>query len=219
MDTHEMQCSSRRQEKNGDTHEQQIDRSLFETAMTVWSNPRIRATLDLFNSGDIHKYAGGSLRAYDKSGRIFWNDHGTFVAENGAIYQLRSDDEGVPQVYTAPVDGRGNGLYCVQPYTYDVYSNPDLLEMRFDFINDVHHAPPINSPCEIDTQRRAGLDVMAPSHKEGVIFDARRDSISMARSTDGVVNVMLHDSGTGITERLHDSMDIELLLQLLDTVK
>ena len=198
---------------------EQIERSLFGTAITVWENSRIRTTLDLFMSGKIHEYAGGSLRAADKSGHIFWHDHGTFVAEDGMIYHLRTDDEGTPQVYVSPTDGRGSGLYCIQPYTYDGYMSPDGAEMRFDFTNSIHHASPTNSLIEMELQRSDGLDVVRPRHQNGVVFDHRRDSIALTHNPDGTVRVQLHDSKTGHITRLHDSIEIKSILELIDTLE
>ena len=198
---------------------EQIERGLFETAITVWENTRVRKALDLFMSGKIHEYAGGSLRAADKSGHIFWHDHGTFIAKNGAIYHLRSDDDGTPQVYVSPVDGRGGALYCIQPHTYDSYSNSDGTEMRFDFINGIHHAPPTNSLHEVELQRSEGQDVVRPRHQDGTTFDSRRDSVAFVRIPDGTMRATLHDSKTNGIEQLYDSIEITSILALIDSLE
>lgn len=218
MSIHELERVDSGQEGD-DNNVEQRGRELFETAVTVIENQRVRTALDLFTSGEIHKHAGGSLRALDGSKRIFWHDHGTFVAKGGAIYHLRTDDEGVPQVYVSPVDERGGGLYCVQPVTYDGYSGSDGTEMRFDFINGIHHALPRNSLGEIEQQRQEELDVMRPRHQFGAVFDSRRDSISVIHSPDGTMRAMLHDSETGLVEYLYDAAEIKSLVEFMDTLK
>lgn len=218
MSIHELERVGNGQD-DGDRETEQRGRELFETAVTVLENQRVRTALDLFISGDIHQYAGGSLRALDGSKRIFWHDRGTFVAKNGAIYHLRADDEETPQVYVAPVDDRGGNLYCIQPVTYDGYRSSDGAEMRFDFINNIHHALPKNSFSEIEQQRQGGFDVMRPPHQTGAAFDDRRDSISVTSSPNGTVRAMLHDSETGLIEYLYDAAEIKSLVELLDTLK
>lgn len=198
---------------------EQRDREFFETAIVVCENSRAQTVLDLFISGEIHKHAGGGLRALDRSGRIFWHNHGTFVAKSGAVYHLRTDDEGEPQVYISPASSREGGLYCVQPCTYDGYSNSDGSEMRFDFINGANHALPRNSLYEVEQQRQDGLDVMRPRHQDGTAFDSRRDSISIACGPGGAVRAAIHDSKTNLTEYLHNAVEIKSLVELISTLE
>ena len=186
------------------------------TALAVWKDPRRREAFEQFASGDIHNHYGGGLLAANGSGRTFWHDHGTYVADNTAIYQLRADDEGVMQMYVSPTDRRGGGLFCIQPYTYDSYRNSDDTEVRVDFINGLHHHAPFNTLAETELQRRDGLDVVQPRHQDGISFDSRRDSVSVVQREDGKVYASIHDSETGLTEPLYDLADIMRLLSSFD---
>lgn len=205
--------------EGGDHEAGQFDRGLLEAAMTVWESSQTRAILDLFISGEIHSHTIGGLYAVGGASRIFWHNHGTFVAKNGAIYQLRTDDSGMSQSYVSPVDSRGQGLSCIRPYTYDNYNSPDGSERRFDFVNGAHRSPPINSLYEVGLQRHEGLDVARPRHQDGVAFDGRRDSISVVCGTDGITRAMLHDSETGTSEYLYDATEVKTFVEFLDTLE
>lgn len=192
------------------------DNGFIDAAVMVRENPRCRMILDLFLSGEIHNYFGGSLRAVNGTERVFWHDRGTFIAPNGAIYHIRADDAGVMQAYVSPVDERAVGTYCIQPYTYDGYRSDDGSEVRIDFVNGLHHAAPPNTIEEAELQRRDGQDAVYPRHRDGINFDSRRDSISVRYGDNGTCMAMMYDSATGLTTPLYDIVLVRRFIDELD---
>ncbi len=186
-------------------HEILLDEGLLDAAQYMIDNPKQLEILKMFMSGEIHQQFGGSIvtkRGNNEPPIVYWHDHGTFVAPNGAIYQPRTDDYDINrQVLVSPVDGRGSGLPCVQPYTYDGYTGPHSISMRFDFVNGLHRCAPQNTMEDARILHSEGRDPIAPRHKEWVSAD--RDSISLKKFADGHIEGVLHDSETDTDTRLY----------------
>jgi hypothetical protein len=227
--THEGVCALGEQvDYRQDEAEQAYLASCMEVASIVRGNPRRLDILDQFITGDIHKFKGGELaitfgNRYDakKGGwvpdeKVFWHDHGSFVDKAGAMYKVRTDDEGVGQVYVSPVDERGDYIDCIHPYTYDCYIGPHSIDVRVDFVNGTHHAPPTNTITEQKLQAKDGLDVMVPRHQAGTIFDERRDSILLRKYGDGHIEGIIHDSESGEVSQLFSPNDIKAAIAMLD---
>ena len=216
----------------GQDHEQETHlHKLMEVAEVIRSDPRRREMLDRFISGDIHKSPGGAIAipfGYDwneeqqcsvPNMKVFWHDHGSFVGKDGAMYNVRTDDNGVGQVYVAPVDERGQYIDCIHPYTYDCYIGPHGIDVRADFINGAHRASPQNTAEERRLQDLEGHDIMVPRHQIGTEFDDRRDSISLRKYGDGHIEGMIHDSVSGETQQLYAPYDVKAALLMLDDME
>lgn len=144
-------------ETRADTqHEIVLDAGLLDAAQYMREHPRQLETLVLFMNGNIHKKEGGSIK--QQSGRdeppiVFWHQHGTFVAPDGAIYHARTDDnDNHRQIYMSPVDEYDCQPYCVQPLTYDGHTGPYGITMRFDFKKNLHGMLPSNSTEDVKHQ-------------------------------------------------------------------
>lgn len=98
----------------------------------------------------------------------------------------------------------------------DCYIGPHGIDVRIDFINGVHHSPPLNTFEERQLQARDSLDVMAPHHKVGAGFDERRDSISLRKYGDGHVEGMIHDVESGEVIELFAPADVKATMAMLD---
>ncbi len=190
---------------------------LAVAAQAIIDNPRQRKILNYYldDDGDaIHKRKGGELRDGDTE---YAQHHGTFVAPNGAIYRLRGADWQL-QVYTSPVDERGDSIDCIRPYTYDGYMGPYDIEMRVDFINGAGRAVPANNAWDRELQRReyGNAAVSIPRHQEGMDFPAGRDSIALRKHRDGHVEGWLHDSVSGDVVTLYSPAEVQAMIGILD---
>ena len=194
--------------------DQEYYRGLFDVANIMIQNPKQREILERFISGEIHGEFGGSLRQQRGFGTdplVFWHMHGSFVDTRGAIYEARSDDAGVPQVYVAPNNPEWTNISCIQPWTYDVASGPYDIEMRFDFINGPNRTAPFNTLAETQLQRNEDKDVSMPRHYDGIEAMpelSRRDYLSLVKRGNGHIDGWLHDSQTDQTTRLYAPADV-----------
>ena len=189
---------------------------LAAAAQAVAARPRQRQILEYYIQGNgdaIHRRFGGEL---EDRGEVYWHHHGTFVAPDGAIYRVRTDDDGIFRVYASPVDSRGDSIDCIQPYVYDGYIGPHAIEMRVDFVNGVHRSVPLNSRWEHELQAREGRDVMTPRHQEGIAFDSRRDSIALCKHPDGHIEGWLHDSADGEVVSLYSPAEVCAMIAILE---
>lgn len=210
------------QELRADTRQEQgFNEGLLSAASLIRDDPRRRETLEMFVNGDIHKQFGGEIvtpRGPDLPPIVYWHDHGTFVGPDGSIYHARTDDyDEHRQMFVSPADERGRYIRCIQPFTYDGYTGPHSIEMRFDFINGPHRAAPRNTLEEAELQRREGLDPVYPRHKEWV--DERRDSLSLVKDKDGHIDGWLHDSVTNQTHQLYDPVQVLETMRMLDELE
>ena len=197
-------------------YEQYID-GLAQVAQAVMANPRQRKILDYYLEDDgeaIHHRLGGERT----DGNLdFWQNHGTFVAPDGAIYRVRSDDWRL-QVYVSPVDERATSVDCIRPYTYDGHIGPYSIEMRADFINGAHRTVPKNTPIQHELQRREFGDgaVLVPRHIDGMWFsDERRDSIALRKYPDGHIEGWLHDGADGSVVRMYPPAEVRSMIEIL----
>ncbi len=203
--------------------DQEYYEGLFDVAAIMIERPRQRELLERFISGDIHREAGGAIAltfGYDwneqenrsvPNTKVFWHNHGTFVDKNGAIYEARSDDAGLPQVYIAPNSPEWTVQPCIHPWTYDADSGPYDIEMRFDFINGPHRTAPQNTLEESRRLIAMGEDPVYPAHQTGIEASpelSRRDYLSLVKRGNGHIDGWLHDSETDETSRLYSPRDV-----------
>ena len=202
-------------------HETLLDEGLLDAAQYMIDHPRQREILSQFMSGEIHEKLGGSIvtqRGQNEPPIVYWHDHGTFVAPDGSIYQPRTDDYDIHrQMFMSAVDGRGSGFPCIQPYTYDGYTGPHSISMRFDFVNGKHRCAPQNTPEEAALLHREGRDPVAPRHKEWVASD--RDSLSLKKFEDGHIEGVLHDSVTNTDTKLYSPEMVMAAVSMLDDIQ
>lgn len=202
--------------------DQEYYQGLFDVAAIMIENPRQRQILEMFMSGEIHGQFGGSLQQQRGAGTdpyVFWHNHGCFVDKNGAIYEARSDDSGVPQVYVSPNDPEWTNLSCIQPWTYDVDSGPYDIEMRFDFINGPHRTSPRNTIEESIHLSAIGQDPVCPAHYTGIEESpelSRRDYLSLVKRGNGHIDGWIHDSVTGETTRMYAPRDVVAVVHELE---
>ena len=202
-------------------HETLLDEGLLDAAQYMIDHPRQREILSQFMSGEIHEKLGGSIvtqRGQNEPPIVYWHDHGTFVAPDGSIYQPRTDDYDIHrQMFMSAVDGRGSGFPCIQPYTYDGYTGPHSISMRFDFVNGKHHCVPQNTMEEARLLRSEGRDPIAPRHKEWVA--SNRDSLSLEKFADGHIEGSLHDGETNTDIRLYTPSMVMATISMLEDMQ
>ena len=198
---------------------------LDRVARLMHDNPHQREVLEQFVSGEIHNKFGGSIKqqyGWGTEPYVFWHNHGIFVGPDGAIYEARTDDNGVPQVYVSPNDPEWTTLDCITPWTYDVTSGPYYIEMRFDFINGPHRTAPRNTIEEAVLQRADGKDPVYPRHYEGIDPSSelsRRDSLALIKRGNGHVDGWLHDCETDEFSRLYSPQDVLAVARSLDDIE
>ncbi len=183
---------------------------LEQTAQAIREKPRQRRLLEIYgnheNPDAIHEIADAPI-ADERAGVVYWHNHGTFVAPDGAIYRVRMDDTGLAQMYVSPVDERAESVDCIRPFTYDSHVGPYGIELRVDFINGAHRTLPRNTGEEHRLQWLEGRDVMLPRHSEDMAFRADRDSIFLRKHPDGSIDAWLHDSDGGVA-RLYGANEV-----------
>lgn len=193
-----------------------IDEGLIEAARALRDNPKQRELLEKFTDGTIHEHWSGSI-AQDRGAAtvVYWHDHGTFVAPDGAIYQVRTDDDDINrQVYVAPNDSEwAKGLPCIQPWTYDGVTGPHGITMRFDFLNGPRRIV-TNTLDDMKKQRLEGADPTMPRHKEWA--DEARDSISIEKHRDGRITGVLHDGQSRTDTLLYAPDEVRAVVAMID---
>ena len=191
---------------------------LEQTAQAIREKPRQRRLLEIYgdheNPDAIHEIADAPI-ADERAGVVFWHNHGTFVAPDGAIYRVRMDDTGLAQMYVSPVDERGESVDCIRPFTYDSHVGPYGIELRVDFINGAHRTLPRNTSEEHMLQALEGRDVMLPRHSEEMAFRADRDSIFLRKNSDGSIDAWLHDID-GNVNRLYGTNEVMAMAAVQD---
>lgn len=191
---------------------------LKQTAQAIREKPRQRRLLEIYgnheNPDAIHEITDAPI-ADERAGVVFWHNHGTFVAPDGAIYRVRMDDTGLAQMYVSPVDERAESVDCIRPFTYDSHVGPYGIELRVDFINGAHRTLPRNTAEEHRLQWLEGRDVMLPRHSEAMSFRPDRDSIFLRKNRDGSIDAWLHDSDGGVA-RLYGSNEVLAMTALQD---
>ena len=196
---------------------------LEQTAQAIREKPRQRKILEIYgnheNPDAIHEIADAPI-ADERAGVVFWHNHGTFVAPDGAIYRVRMDDTGLAQMYVSPVDERGESVdcirpFCIRPFTYDSHVGPYGIELRVDFINGLHRTLPRNTKEEHMLQALEGRDVMLPRHSEEMAFRPDRDSIFLHKNPDGSIDAWLHDIDGGAT-RLYGASEVLAMAAVQD---
>ena len=191
---------------------------LEQTAQAIREKPRQRQLLEIYgnheNPDAIHEIADAPI-ADERAGVVFWHNHGTFVAPDGAIYRVRMDDTGLAQMYVSPVDERGESVDCIRPFTYDSHVGPYGIELRVDFINGAHRTLPRNTSEEHMLQALEGRDVMLPRHSEEMAFRADRDSIFLRKNSDGSIDAWLHDID-GNVNRLYGTNEVMAMAAVQD---
>lgn len=191
---------------------------LEQTAQAIREKPRQRRLLEIYgdheNPDAIHTIADAPI-ADERAGVVFWHNHGTFVAQDGAIYRVRMDDNGLAQMYVSPVDERAQSVDCIRPFTYDSHIGPYGIELRVDFINRLHRTLPRNTKEEHMLQALEGRDVMLPRHSEEMAFRPDRDSIFLHKNPDGSIDAWLHDIDGGAT-RLYGASEVLAMAAVQD---
>ena len=191
---------------------------LEQTAQAIRERPRQRRLLEIYgdheNPDAIHTIADAPI-ADERAGVVFWHNHGTFVAPDGAIYRVRMDDNGLAQMYVSPVDERAQSVDCIRPFTYDSHVGPYGIELRVDFINGAHRTLPYNTKEEHMLQALEGRDVMLPRHSEEMAFRPDRDSIFLHKNPDGSIDAWLHDIDGGAT-RLYGASEVLAMAAVQD---
>ena len=188
------------------------------TAQAIREKPRQRRLLEIYgnheNPDAIHTLADAPI-ADERARVVFWHNHGTFVAQDGGIYRVRMDDNGLAQLYVSPVDERAQSVDCIRPFTYDSHVGPYGIELRVDFINGLHRTLPYNTKEEHMLQALEGRDVMLPRHSEEMAFRPDRDSIFLHKNPDGSIDAWLHDIDGGAT-RLYGASEVLAMAAVQD---
>lgn len=216
--------TAERRQLNSEGHSDTTELELFFAGLTVAAeairqHPRQRRLLEIYADPErpdaIHDLTDAPI-SDSRANIVFWHNHGSFVAPDGAIYRVRMDDEGAAQVYASPLDERARSVDCIRPVTYDSQIGPHGIEMRIDFINGVHRELPKNTSEQRMLQHREGRDVMLPRHNEDMRFIADRDSIFLRKQPDGSTDAWLHDSVHGDVVRMYGAAEVLAMAAVQD---
>lgn len=206
--------------------EHSIEQGLLDAADAVRGDADRKKILEEFISGEIHKRRGAYLALTfgykgpeEPNQKVFWHDHGTFVGPDGAVYHVRTDDDGVGQMYTVPAGGQRRDV--IHPYTYDSYIGPHGITGRVDFVNGVHDIAPKNTPRQMELQRLESKSPVIPRHAEGTDSTVEpalenRHSVTYEKQPTGEILGWYHDPKTNETVKLYSPEEVLAVADMLD---